>query len=715
MLKIWRDDRGVPHVEASQKTDLYWGQGFVHATDRGLQMLLMRILSQGRLSELLDGGDAALAADVFFRRMNWSAGLETQLALLQPEELACLRAYCEGASEAFARRYPWELRLFGYRPEPWRPEDAIALSRMVGYLSMAQSQANMERLLVEMVRAGVDRPKLEALFPGLLEGLDPELLRKLTLGRSIIPPEVSWLAAASAPVSSNNWVIAGWRTASGKPLLANDPHLEGNRLPNIWQELVLRLGDRYAMGASMPGGPGIIVGRNRSLAWGVTYSVMDAVDSWVERCRDGCCFRQPGRWEEFRQRKELIRRRRRRPIEVTFYENEHGLLDGDPHREAYYLATRWSAAESGGTTIRQFLRMWEAETVEEGMRTLGQVETAWNFVFADRQGNIGYQMSGRMPRRRPGATGLVPLPGWDPQNDWQGFVSPEELPRDYNPASGLLITANNDLNPLGRAKPINLPLGPYRADRIRQLLEGRQRLTVEEMFAVQLDVTSLQAEAFLRVLKPLLPDTSQGRLLGQWDGRYTPDSLGAFLFEEFYRTLFCQVFGAGGLGRDVAGHLLGETGMMVAFFWLFDRVLLAEASPWFAGRTREALYRQAAAEALAVTPRPWGQSNRYLLRHILLGGKLPKFFGFDRGPVSVPGGRATIHQAQIFRHSGRTTSFVPSLRVVVDLASDEIRSSLAGGPSDRRFSRWYACELADWLAGRYKRISLDPAGRRAFP
>ena len=278
MLNIFRDEQGVPHVEASQKTDLYRGQGFVHATDRGLQMLLMRTLSQGRLSELLDGGDAALDADVFFRRMNWSAGLETQLALLDPEEARLPRAYCEGASEAFANRYPWEFRLFGYRPEPWRPEHAIALSRMVGYLSMAQSQANMERLLVEMVRSGVDRPKLESLFPGLLEGLDTELLRKLALGRSIIPPEVSWLAAASAPVSSNNWVIAGWRTASGKPLLANDPHLEGNRLPNIWQELVLRLDDRYAMGASMPGGPGIIVGRNRSLAWGVTYSVMDAVE-----------------------------------------------------------------------------------------------------------------------------------------------------------------------------------------------------------------------------------------------------------------------------------------------------------------------------------------------------------------------------------------------------------------------------------------------------
>ena len=202
--------------------------------------------------------------------------------------------------------------------------------------------------------------------------------------------------------------------------------------------------------------------------------------------------------------------------------------------------------------------------------------------------------------------------------------------------------------------------------------------------------------------------------MGQWDCRYVPESLGAFLFEEFYRKLFCEVFGAGGLGREVADYLFGKSGMMVAFFWHFDRVLLAESSPWFAGRTRETIYRKAAAESLAVAPRPWGQSNRYLLRHLLLGGKLPKCFGFDRGPVTVPGGRATVHQAQIFRHRGRTSSFVPSLRMVVDLASDEIHTSLAGGPSDRRFSRWYASELADWLAGRYKRIGLDPGRPRRF-
>ena len=232
---------------------------------------------------------------------------------------------------------------------------------------------------------------------------------------------------------------------------------------------------------------------------------------------------------------------------------------------------------------------------------------------------------------------------------------------------------------------------------------------------MQMDVTSLQAQAFMRDPQAAAARHAPGAAAGPMGRPLHARLAGGFSLRGVLPRLFCEVFGAGGLGQEVAGYLLKQTGMTVAFFWLFDRVLLAETSPWFAGRTREALYRQTAAEALAVTPRPWGQSNRYVLRHILLGGKLPRFFGFDRGPVSIAGGRATIHQAQIFRHGGRTTSFVPSLRVVVDLAGDEIQSSLAGGPSDRRFSRWYACELADWLAGRYKRIRLDPPRRRAFP
>ncbi|MHC4175999.1 MAG: penicillin acylase family protein [Planctomycetota bacterium] len=711
-VQIWRDRHGVPHVEAENEPDLYWGQGYVHATDRGLQMLLMRILGQGRLSELLDSTDAALDVDRFFRRMNWSGQTGPPVEALTPQAKAHLEHYCQGANSAFSKRCPWELKYLGYRPEAWRVEDSIMIARMIGYLTLSQSQAEMERFLVEMIQARVSRERLEELFPGLLGGLDMELAARVTLGQRVVPPSVVWDVAAGRMMASNNWVVSGKRTATGKPILANDPHLEGNRFPNVWCEIALHLNDRYAMGGSMPGGPGILIGRNPDVAWGATYAFMDAVDSWIEHCRDGKYLREPDQWIPFHQRKEVIKRKKREPVEITFYENDHGVLDGDPHHEGYYLATRWASAHSGAISFCRILDMWHVKTVEEGMNTLGQVETAWNFVLAGRQGNIGYQMSGLMPKRREGVSGLVPLPGWKKENDWRGFVGHEELPRVLNPDQGYFATANDDLNKYGKASPINLPMGPYRADRISHFLEQGERLTPSDMFRMHFDVYSTQAEAYMKILGPLLPETPQGNILRDWDLRYSAGSQGAFLFEEFYRRLYLEVFGAHGLGKSVVEHLAGESSLFVDFYLNFDRILLSERSAWFGGRPRDDLYRRIAAEALAVEPRTWGEVQRYMMKHLLLGGKLPTVLGFDRGPITAIGGRATIHQGQIYRSAGRVTTFVPSLRIVVDLAAEGCRTNLAGGPSDRRFSKWYCSDLKNWLAGDYKAITPDSTQKK---
>jgi len=278
------------------------------------------------------------------------------------------------------------------------------------------------------------------------------------------------------------------------------------------------------------------------------------------------------------------------------------------------------------------------------------------------------------------------------------------------------VTANQDLNRYGNAQPINLPMGPYRADRIEQLLEQGSELTLADMCKIQFDLVSPQAEAYMKILGPLLPDTPQGRILREWDLRYAAESQGAFLFEEFYRLLYRDVFGRQGLGTAVVDHLAAETGIFVDFYLNFDRVLLAEASAWFGDETRDELYRRVAAEALGAEPRPWGSTRQYMMRHLLFGGKLPACLGFDRGPVTAIGGRATVHQGQIYRSGNRVTTFVPSLRMVTDLATDECRTNMAGGPSDRRFSRWYCSDLNRWLAGCYKTISPSSEQKRLrFP
>jgi penicillin amidase len=700
--EIRLDEHGVPHVRADSPEGLYRGMGRCHALDRGLQMLLMRILGRGEASLHLEGSDRMLEVDFFFRRMNWRRAAPERF----PEDVARLvGAYCEGANSVFAERVPWELRLLGYRPDPWTAEDVLLLSRMAGYVTLAQSQAEMERLLVEMVQAGVARGKLEELFPGRLGGLDEGLLRDVRLQERIVPSRELWELGAPRLMASNNWVIAGSRTASGKPILCDDPHLEVNRLPNVWYEVVLERGAWYAVGATMPGLPALVIGRTPALAWGVTYSFMDAVDSWIERCRGGR-HERGGEWRPFRGRREVVRRKGAATVERVFHENDHGVLDGDPREDGLRLATRWSCEASGVASTCAFAAILEAGNVPAGREALGRVESAWNWVLADRDGNIGYQMSGLAPLRREGISGLVPLPGWDPENDWRGFAAPEDLPRCLNPERGYFVTANQDLNEWGKVAPINLPMGPSRAGRIARLLSEGKGFRVEDMGRIHYDVVSPHAETYLRALRPLLPDTPQGRLLRGWDGGYGTDSKGAFLFERFYRELLVEAFGRGGLGAGAVRHLLDESGVFIDFYADFDRVLLSERSAWFG--ERDPLFRRVAASALDVEPRPWGESQEVVLSHVLLGGKLPRFLGFDRGPIALAGGRGTVCQGQVYRSGGRVTSFAPSYRFVTDLAADEVRTNLCGGPSDRRFSGRYVSDLEGWRAKRYKRLGPGP-------
>lgn len=718
-LNIWRDENGIPHVTASTLNDMYWGNGYVHARDRGMQMLLMRILGQGRASEILDASDDTLAVDLFFRRFNWSGNIEQTLAELTPEKLDHLQSYSDGVNAAFAKSIPWEFKLLGYKPEKWLPENCIMITRMIGYLTLAQSQTEMERLLIELVQADISLDKLNELFPNILGGLDIDLIKKVQLQERIVPSNLLWGQAIPRMMASNNWVIAGSKTKSGKPIIANDPHLEVNRLPNVWSELVLECNGRYSMGGTMPGFPGVLIGRSNTVSWAMTYSFLDAVDSWIEQCKDGKYYRQDNeQWPLFNVRKEIIKRKKKADHIEVFYENNHGVLDGDPNTEGFYLSTLWAANHSGTASVEAFFDMWAVDNIQQAMDTIGKVETGWNCLVADAEGDIGFQMTGLVPKRAEGISGLVPLPGWLKENDWQGFIDYKELPRLKNPENGHFETANNDLNKHGIASPINMPMGSYRADRISQLLEEKDDFTVADSYKMHFDVYSLQAEYFMNILRPILESplfstSDNAKILAGWDLNYDAESVGAYLFEEFYKQLYLEVFGENGLGKTVTAYLKEETGIFIDFYDIFDRILLSEQSLWFGDLSRQTLYQHAAEIALKTTPKQWHQVQQITLSHLLFGNKLPKFLGFDRGPITAIGNRATIHQGQIYRSAGRDTSFMPSYRTVMDFAEETYHTVLAGGPSDRRFSKWYCSDLENWASGTYKSISINPQQKKS--
>jgi penicillin amidase len=772
-VSIFRDRNGVAHIQAESVADLFWGQGFAHGTDRLMQMCLMRVLGQGRLCELLHDDDDSLSIDRFFRRMNWSKNVGKELEKLNVEDHAGLESYCLGVNAALAKSYPWEFKVLGFHPETWKPTDCILMSRMLGYLTLAQSQAEIERLFVEMVQAGISKDKLDELFPDILEGFDRELIKKITLGERIVEPSSLWNQAMPRMMASNNWVVHGKKTKSGKPLLANDPHLEANRLPNVWYESVLIVGDRYMMGASLPGIPGILSGRNNDVSWGVTYAFLDSLDSWVEQCQDGRYFREDGNgsagegarevagkdagegedleegqdtkegeevekgqdveegeeagavedagetegagsWHDFGLRKEVIRRKHNPNCLMVYFENEHGLLDGDPNVPGFYLATRWAANESGVASVVAAMNLWHVDTVASAKKCISKIETGWSFVLADSHGDIAFQMTGLVPIRDKGISGFVPLAGWESKNNWQGFYPPHLLPNCTNPDSGFLVTANNDLNKYGVISPINACMGSYRAERIADLLREAKSLTFEDMRKIQFDVYSIQAEAFMNIIKPLLPDTKQGDILRDWDLKYDIHSKGAYLFERALKCIYHDVFAVNGLGSGVFKFLSQESGVFIDFYGNFDAVLLRQESLWFDNAKRDDIYKVAVERALQAAPRTWGETQRFMLKNIFFDGKVPSIFGFDKGPITAMGGRATVHQGQIYRRDGRETTFMPSIRMVTDMARHELHSCLLGGPSDRRFSKWYDSEIGHWQKGVYKLLSPMPKKKYRF-
>lgn len=707
-LSIHRDQAGVPHIKANQLSDVCWGVGYCHAVDRASQMLTLRILGQGRLCELLSDNEESLAIDTFFRKANWHQGLSEEVDKLPAASLALCQAYCDGFNQGLSKHRQWALSLAGYSPEPWRVEDSILGLRMTSYLTLAQSQQEIERLFIEMAQAGFSTDKLESLFPGSAKNVDREMLDKIQLDERVVSSELLWNIPVPRAMASNNWVVAGQKTQSGQAIMANDPHLEVNRLPNVWYEMALQWPENTLQGFGMPGLPAIVCGRSPELAWGVTYSFMDTVDSWVEQCRDGCYLRrqdqEPDQWLAFAKRREVIKRKKHPSLELEFYQHpEHGTLAGDPNKEGFYLSSRWSPEKSGAVSIAAMVALFTVSSSEQALQQLGQVEAGWNWVVADRDNNIGYQMSGLMPKRHPDWNGLSPAPGWDRSYDWQGFVAPSDLPRCVNPESGFLVTANNDLNHLGRAQAINMPMGDYRARRIEQLLAVTDDLSVADMQAIQMDVYSLQAEQFLQVLLPLIAGQSQADLLQHWDRRYDLDSGAAVLFELFYAELRKLVFGRQEFGEKIIEHLVDNTGVFIDFYQNFDRCMLDSNSVWFAQTQQADVFVQAFQLAAGkYQGQAWGDVNRLSFTNIIFQGKLPKFLGFDVADVPIQGGRATPHQGQIYNSAGRQTSFAPSIRLIADLAESDLHSCIAGGPSEKRYSPWYRSELDNWLKGKYK-------------
>lgn len=753
-VTVYRDAYGVPHIYATNRHDLFFAQGFVTAQDRLWQMDLSRRAAAGRLSEVF--GDRSLENDKFLRSFAMHRSAEKSLQALSPQALEVLQQFSDGVNAyikqaAATGRLPPEMRILGYTPEPWAPVHTVGIAKFMAYDLGGNWRAEVWNFQLAQ-KVGADRAR--ELLPHYPDGAPVimEYAAGLDLDRLI---EVAW--EEDQWKGSNNWVVAGSRTASGKPMLANDPHL-GLGAPSIWYQTHLAVpGELNVIGVTFPGAPGIIIGHNDDIAWGVTNLGPDVQDLYLEipNPANPLEFLYDGRWEPATVWVEEIRvKGQDQPVRFEIPVTRHGpvvtpVIGSRDNRPAAALALRWTAHEATAE-MDAFLRLNQARNWDEFRNALRYFAAPMqNFVFAAADGDIGYRGNGWVPIRRRG-DGKFPAPGWDPAYEWQGYVPWEELPELHNPPAGFIATANarvvNDSYPYFLTDDW---APPYRTIRIREVLEQASGWTVADMQSLQVDFANLQARQLLPALQaaavrglaamggaePLEAQALQ--VLSDWDQADTADSAGAAIWHAWYRHLQREVY------EDEMGHDL--FGRMQADIAVTDRLIVEASagnpSPWIDNvNTPEqesfelvaaASLRAAVAElrsALGRNPAKWrwGELHRVPLQHSM--GGVPVLGSiFNVKPSPMGGSRITVGAAPYPRIGpGYDTTAAAPWRQVVDMAD------LAGnswdvttpGQSGHPLSRHYDDQAPLWLRGDYhpqlfsesqlqeaRRLVLQPGGR----
>ncbi|ADI14776.1 peptidase S45 penicillin amidase [Truepera radiovictrix DSM 17093] len=730
-VEVVRDRYAVPHIYAQSTEDALFALGFVHAQDRLFQMDFQRRVGAGRLSEVL--GEATVDTDRFLRTLGVYRVAERTLPNLSAQARGALGAYTEGVNAFLTTRrgaLPPEFLILGYEPEPWAPADSLVWMKMMawdlgGNWDDELLRARLLRLLPPERVAELWPP-----YPGDAPVALPDfsaLYRELPLDRL-------W-AVSLKPLppgaGSNNWVLSGARTATGAPLLANDPHL-GLQAPALWYFAHLSAPDLEVIGATLPGLPFVVLGRTDRIAWGFTNTGPDVQDLFIERLDpdDPTRYETPGGFEPFEERLEVIRVRGQEDVVVRVRESRHGPVISDVvgaaeevaafSGEAYVLTLAWTALREDDRTFQAGLALNRARTWEDFVEALRDFHAPQqNIVYADIEGNIGLYAPGRVPIRASG-DGLVPVPGWTGDYDWTGFIPFEELPHALNPPSGQLMTANHKL--VGDDYPHFIThdwAEPYRAERIELLLAGQPQHTLGSFRAVQADVHSRMAAEFLPVLLTAPVEDAGARalqeLLLRWDGEMAAERPEPLVFSEWYRSLTRLVF------EDELGALFED-------FWEFRPLLmrhvLARSERWCDDvrtprrETCDELAARALTEAsvrlrerYGADPDRWRWGEVHYADHdhlVFANTPLGRLFN-----LRIPnGGDAfTVNAARYaLAREGAAQTSGPGYRALYDLSDlERSRFMHPTGQSGNVFSPFYRNLLSKWRDVEYLPMLTDRA------
>jgi penicillin G amidase len=737
-VEVVRDPEGVPHLFAKSDRDAWFAMGYVHAQDRLWQMEFQRRVAQGRLSEFL--GERAYDTDRLMRTLGMAYISERIVARLDAETRSNLEGYAAGVNAFLATDpvLPVEFQVFRMKPEAWKPADTM------GWLMvMAWDLSSNWRLELARLRfAGkVGREKAAEIIPPYPGDAQWALPDFKALYREV-DATAKGLLAATPPheeaVGSNSWAVDGSRSETGKPLLANDPHL-GLQAPALWYFAHVSTPAGNIIGGTLPGVPFIVLGRNDELAWSFTTTNGDTQDLFVERVApgDAASYLLPGGGKaRFEVRDEVIRvdgEERRIQVRST----RHGPVISDVVKAAgegapkgTVLALAWAALTEENVVARGGFLLNRARNSRE-LDDAGRAFTApqQNVVWADREGHIGFVAPARIPLRAADneAMGRVPVPGWDSKYDWRGFLPYAEMPAIHDPATHRIVTANNKVTPPGYKPFISVDwFAPYRSDRIEELLAEKPKHSVQSFARMQADSQSRLARELLPVALAAKPATEAGRaaqlLLAGWKGDMTIDSAAPLVFSAWYRELTRLVY------ADELGDLFNESWEMRATFmigvmkgdkayarWCDDvRTPAAETCPMQAARA----FELAAEDLERRYGKPgdwrWGTAHTAASDHRPFGFAPVLSHFFNLSPATA-GDTYSVNVGHFFiRDNDRpfANRHAPSMRAIYDLADlDRSLYMHSTGQSGNVLSPWYSSFSERWAKVQYITI---PAKRESI-
>jgi penicillin amidase len=717
---IRRDQHGVAYIEAQGDQDAWYGLGFCHGQDRAFQLEGLVRVVRGTLAELV--GPGGLAVDRLSRRIGFHSASEQQLQLLDDETRQALEAYARGVTDGArvgCRRLAHEFVLLRSAPTPYSAADALGVLKLMSLTLPSNWDCELARLKI-LTEDGPEA--LVALDPAYPEWLPVTSPPKALAGQAIdrlAEDLVLFRAVVGQGGGSNNWAIAPSRTATGRPILANDPHL-GSVLPPYWYLAHLRTPDWAVAGASFVGSPAFPAAHNGLAAWGLTAGLVDNTDLFIEEIGpDGRSVRQGDRFVPCETRREVIRVKGGKTVEEEVLITPRGPIVG-PALEGEVGAISLRATWLDPRPVGGLLHIHRARSFKAFRRVLAAwPSTSQNVVYADASGTVGWQLMGEAPQRRKG-WGTIPLPGWDPEVGWEEAPLPfDQMPYLVDPEIGFVATANTPPTPQDEGPFLGVDwIDGYRLDRIVEALDLRRDWDVASTQALQLDQVCLPWRELRDTVLAVPAETEGARqalaLLGSWDGVLGVDSPAAAVYEFFVSEMTRRVVEA---KAPRAARWAGGRGFtpLVAYTMFTGRrvghmVRLARAQPegWF-----ERPWPREIADALAAAVRTlrerygedperwaWGHVRPLTLHHSV-GEQAPLDRIFNLGPFPWGGDGNTLDQAGgDLTDPASNPLWIASMRMVVDVGNwEESCFTLPGGQSGNPLSPHYDDLLASWQRG----------------